>query len=110
MGKGILSMLNEESLGLSFLKHALAVGAAHMFVGKKGKAKRSFNEGVVNSWIDHCEDNGVPFEDLLQAVVKAVVGGMPGGQKYLDAMEQQQADVDDEEDVEEGRPPFPSAA
>lgn len=107
MGRGILSLLNEESLGIGFLKRALMVGAAHMYVGKKGKPRRSFTEETVERWIDRCEDNGVPFDELLTAVVKAVVGGMPGGQKYLDAMND--TDVEEAEEESGARPPSPSA-
>lgn len=100
--KGVLSMLNEESLGISFLRDALLVGSAHQFIGAKGKKKRALNEGVVSRWIDRCEENGIPFEDLLQGVVRSVVGGLPGGDKYLEAM--------DQEDDEDGHPPSAPAA
>lgn len=102
---GVLSMLNEHSLGISFLADALLVGAAHQFVTARGKSGKrgALNEARVSRWIDRCEENGIPFEDLLQAVVKAVVGGLPGGDKYLEAME-----VEDDEDT--GRPPSAPAA
>ena len=93
-GKGILSMLNEESLGLGFLRDALLVGSAHMFIGKKGKQKKTLTEDRVNRWIDRCEDNGVEFQELLQSVVKAVVSGMPGGDKYVEMMEEGEEDED----------------
>jgi len=101
-GKGIMSLLNEESLGIGFLRDALLVGSAHMFIGRN---KRKLSDSVVSSWIDRCEDNGVPFEDLLQNVVRAVVGGLPGGDKYLGAM-----DDDGDEKDDGGRPPSAPAA
>jgi len=86
MGKGILSLLNEESLGISFLQSAILVGVAHQFIASKGGKKRQLTEAMVNSWMDNCdgEEGRVSFEELTEAVVKAVVGGMPGGQKYLE--------------------------
>jgi len=86
-GKGIMSMLNGESMGIGFLRDALLIGSAHMFIGKKGKQKKSLTTDRVNKWIDRCEDNGIPFEELLEGVMKCVVGGMPGGDKYIQLMD-----------------------
>lgn len=105
LGVGIMSMLNEKQLGVKFLMNAMIVGAAHMFAGKK-KQKKALTESLVSRWIDRCEDNGIAFEELLEAVVKAVVGGLPGGAKYLEAMNQE---PDDDED-DTGRPPSAPAA
>jgi hypothetical protein len=88
MGKGILSCLNEESLGISFLRDAIIVGVAHEFISKKGKQKETLTEDLVCRWIDDCEDKDeIAFEDLLQAVLKAVVSGLPGGAKHLEESE-----------------------
>lgn len=88
MGKGIISCLNEESLGIGFLHSALVVGVAHEFIGKKGKQKENLTDELVYRWIDDCEEkDGLAFEELLQAVIKAVVQGLPGGAKLLEQEE-----------------------
>lgn len=108
-GSGVLSMLNEEGLGISFLRDALAVGSAHMFISKKGKSKRKLTEGLLNRWIDRCEENGITFEDLLTAVTRAVVGGLPGGEKYLAMMDEDDDTDGDDDGDESSNPPVPTA-
>ena len=90
---GILSMLDDKQLGLSFLTDAIAVGVAHEYIGKKGNR---LTERVVTKWIDNCEDvDNIPFEDLLQTIVKAVVGGLPNGAAMVKAMDDGLAGDDD---------------
>lgn len=82
MGKGILSVLNEDGVGFEFLRDAIIVGVMHEFIGKRGKMKEALTEQKVCKWIDGCEEvDGINFEDLLTAVMVAVVGGLPGGKK-----------------------------
>lgn len=88
---GILEIVDEKNLGIGFLKQAILVGAAAYMNAKKKKGDKPFSSGMVNKWIDDCEDNGIEFEELLQAVVECVVGGMPGGKKYLVAIEEEKA-------------------
>lgn len=107
-GKGIMSMLNGESLGIGFLRDALLVGSAHMFIGKKGKQKKSLTTDRVNRWIDKCEDNGILFEDLLECVMKCVVGGMPGGDKYIQMMDEAAEEEDNDDPNEAGDARSPS--
>jgi hypothetical protein len=102
MGKGIMSLLSEDNVGLTFLKNAIIVGVAHEFIGKRGR-KKALTEQEVAKWIDASEDNGIPFEELLETVVKAVVSGLPGGQKYLDEWDSS----GDEDGEDEGN--FPAA-
>ena len=58
-------MLNEDGLGLGFIKDAITVGVAHEFVGKKGK-KKALTEAMIERWIDECdgEDGRISFDEL----------------------------------------------
>lgn len=89
MGKGIMSLLNEDQLGLKFLKNAIIVGVAHEFIGKRGKQKQTLTDKLVSRWMDDCDgvDGRLTFEELTETVLKAVVGGMPGGDRYIEDME-----------------------
>ena len=88
-GCSVLSMLDEKGLGIGFLKDALIVGSAHMFKGSKKRG--SLTETRVSSWIDNSEEKaGIEFDDLLGAVVRCVVGGLPNGKKMLSAMDEEQ--------------------
>ena len=95
MGKGIMALLGEENLGLTFLKNAIIVGIAHEYTSKKNR--KSLTEKMVMGWIDATEDNGVPFDTLLEMVAKAVVSGLPGGQKYMDEWAAEAAEEDGDE-------------
>lgn len=85
MGMGIFSALDGGNLGITFLRDALTVGVAHEFIGKRGKLKEALTDEVVAGWIDDCEEkDGIPFDVLLQTVVRGVVSGLPGGASVLD--------------------------
>ncbi len=90
IGKGLLSALNEESLGFTFLRDAIIAGVAHEFISRKGKVKESLTEELVCKWIDGCEeDDNIKFEELMNAVMMAVMGGLPGGAAIVADMQSQ---------------------
>lgn len=91
-----LSCITVEKLGIGFLKSAIIVGVAHEFIGKKGKDGKLTDREVCR-WIDESDEkDGVPYDELQAAVIRAVVGGYPNGQKMLDMMDE------DEEGLDEG--------
>lgn len=100
MGKGIMALISEDNLGLTFLKNAIAVGVAHEFVSTRKSKRKPLTEKMVSGWIDDCEKYGVEFDELLSVVVKAVVSGLPSGQKYMDEWDKEDEENGDEGNVE----------
>ena len=87
-------MLNEGNLSITLLRDAILVGVSHAYAGKKGRKTEPLTEKMVNGWIDDVEEvDGITFDELMEAVVRCIVGGMPGGQRYLEKMDD---DADDE--------------
>lgn len=95
-GVGIMSQLSGQNLGLSWLRDAIAVGVAHEFRDRKGKQKERLTERLVSKWIDECESDGIEFDDLMMAVMRAVVGGLPNGKAMLASMDEDEDDGKDE--------------
>lgn len=90
----IMSQLDGENLGVGWLRDAIAIGVAHEFRGSKGRQKERLTEGLISGWIDRIDEEGIEFDELLIAVARAVIGGMPGGAKIIKQMDE---DGDDED-------------
>jgi len=97
MGMGVMEMLKPERMGIKLLKQIIIVGVAHEYVRKKtdrGDKKKGLTEQEVGRWIDgSLVKDGIQFEDLMEACMRAVIGGLPNGQQMLDMM-----DSDDDDD------------
>lgn len=91
-GLGIMKQLDEDHIGLSWLRDAIKVGVSHEF---HGKGKKDLTDKAVERWIDNCEEDGIEFQDLLTAVMKAVVGGLPGGARYVALMDEEDGEGSD---------------
>jgi hypothetical protein len=105
MGYGVMEMLKPENMGIRLLKQILIVGVSHEYVSKKrGQKKKGLTEQEVARWIDgSMEKDGIEFEDLMEAAMRCVIGGLPNGQQMLDMMdEDDDGDDGEEEGVEDG--------
>jgi len=87
-GKSPMSFIDPEKLTVSFVKNAIICGVAHEYIGKKGRAAR-LTEAEVFRWIDEVEEkDGILYEDLVAALVKAIVGGSPNGKRLAEAIDE----------------------
>lgn len=87
-GKNPMSFIDPERLTISFVKNAIICGVAHEYIGKKGRAGK-LTEAEVFRWIDEVEErDGILYEDLVAALVKAIVGGSPNGKRLTEAMDE----------------------
>lgn len=96
LGMGVMSILQSENIGIRSLKQAIIVGVSHEYVGKKGQSRKTLTEQEVGRWIDNSyERDGIEFEDLQEAVMRAIIGGLPNGAKLISQMDKED-DANDE--------------
>lgn len=109
-GMGVMQLLDGKMLGLRLLKEALIVGLRHEYASRRGgKRKKALTESEVLRWIDSSEDvDGLEFEELFEAVTKAIVGGLPNGARLLAEMDR--ATEGDDDVVDGGAAPLESDA
>jgi len=92
-GMGVMQLLDGKMLGLRLLKEAIIVGQRHEYANQRGGKKvKALTENEVLRWIDRSEDeDGIEFEDLFEAVTKAIVGGLPNGARLIRDMDAAEA-------------------
>lgn len=102
-GKGIISLLDEGNLGISFLRDAIIVGVAHEFIGRRGKQREVLTEELVCKWIDESEEvDGITFEELLEIILTGVVSGVPGKSAVVNQLKSDEDEKPAEESGDKG--------
>ena len=82
-GKGIMKLMDEESIGIRLLRDALFVALLH--------ENKKLTPNKVGNWLDDFEGD---FGELIESVFTALAESIPGGKSVV---------VESDEDEDEGK-------